>query len=52
MNQLQRAQANFQAAMQHFQRAGNVRREVPQLRDATERWLLNVDARIRRIQRG
>jgi tetratricopeptide (TPR) repeat protein len=52
INQLQRAQANFQAAMQHFQRAGGVRREVPQLRDATERWLLNVDARIRRIQRG
>ncbi|UCC47896.1 MAG: tetratricopeptide repeat protein [Gemmatimonadota bacterium] len=51
LSQLQRAQANFQAAMQHFQQAGNVRREVPQLRDATERWLLNVEARIRQLSR-
>jgi len=51
LNQLQRAQANFQAAMQHFQQAGNVRREVPELRDATERWLLNVEARIRQLSR-
>ncbi|UCC74769.1 MAG: hypothetical protein JSV86_09550 [Gemmatimonadota bacterium] len=50
--QLRRAQANFQAAQERFQRAGNVRREVPQLLDACERWLLNVDARIRRAERG
>lgn len=52
MNQLQRAQANFQAAIQHFDRAGSVRQEVPQLKDAAEKWLLNVDARIRRLSRG
>ncbi|KPK80816.1 MAG: hypothetical protein AMS25_08750 [Gemmatimonas sp. SM23_52] len=51
LNQLQRAQANFQAAMGHFQQAGSVRREVPQLREATERWLLNVEARIRQLSR-
>lgn len=50
--QLQRAQANFQAAMQHFNRAGNVRKEVPQLKDASERWLLNVEARIKQLSRG
>jgi tetratricopeptide (TPR) repeat protein len=49
---LQRARSNVQAAQGHFQRAGNVRREVPQLLDACERWLLNIDARIRRAQRG
>jgi tetratricopeptide (TPR) repeat protein len=52
LNQLQRAQQNFQAAMTHFNRAGSVRREIPQLKDATDRWLLNVDARIRQIQRS
>lgn len=52
VSQLRRAQSYFQAAQQHFQRAGNVRSEVPQLLDATDRWLLNVDARIRRAQRG
>ncbi|NIN72064.1 MAG: hypothetical protein GTO46_09135 [Gemmatimonadetes bacterium] len=49
---LERARSNVQAAQGHFQRAGNVRREVPQLLDACERWLLNIDARIRRAQRG
>jgi tetratricopeptide (TPR) repeat protein len=49
---LERAQANIQAAQRHFQRAGNVRREVPQYLDACERWLLNIDARIRRARRG
>ncbi len=52
VRQLQRAQANFQAAMQHFNRAGGVRKEVPQLKDATERWLLNVEARIKQLSRG
>ena len=52
LNQLQRAQQNFQAALTHFNRAGSVRREIPQLKDATDRWLLNVDARIRQIQRS
>lgn len=52
LNQLQRAQQDFQAAMTHFNRAGSVRREIPQLKDATDRWLLNVDARIRQIQRS
>jgi len=52
LNQLQRAQQNFQAAQAHFNRAGSVRREIPQLKDATDRWLLNVDARIRQIQRS
>jgi tetratricopeptide (TPR) repeat protein len=51
LNQLQRAQANFQAAGPHFERAGNVRPEVPALREATERWLLNVEARIRQLSR-
>ena len=49
---LQLARTNIEAAQTHFQRAGNVRREVPQLLDACERWLLNIDARIRRAQRG
>jgi tetratricopeptide (TPR) repeat protein len=52
LSQLRRAQANFQAAQQHFQRAGNVRREVPQLLEGTETWLIRVDALIRRAQRG
>jgi tetratricopeptide (TPR) repeat protein len=52
ISQLQRAQRNFNAAKDHFQRAGSVRPEVPQLVDACDRWLLNVDARIRQIQRG
>ncbi len=52
IQQLQRAQANFQAAMQHFNRAGSVRKEVPQLKDASERWLLNVEARIKQLSRG
>jgi len=52
LSQLQRAQQNFQAALAHFNRAGSVRREIPQLKDAADRWLLNVDARIRQIQRG
>ena len=52
LNQLQRAQQNFQAALTHFNRAGSVRREIPQLKDASDRWLLNVDARIRQIQRS
>jgi tetratricopeptide (TPR) repeat protein len=50
--QLQRAQRHFQAAMAHFNRAGSVRNEIPQLKDASDRWLLNIDARIRQIQRN
>ena len=33
-------------------RAGQVRQEVPALKDATEKWLLNIDARIKRAQRN
>ncbi len=51
LGQLQRAQGNFQAAMQHFNRAGSVRKEVPALKDATEKWLLNVEARIKQLSR-
>ncbi|UCF21235.1 MAG: tetratricopeptide repeat protein [Gemmatimonadota bacterium] len=52
VSQLNRAQSNFQAAVDHFERAGNVRAEVAQLKDAADKWLLNIDARIRRAQRG
>lgn len=52
ISQLQRAQRNFNAAKEHFQRAGNVRAEAAQLVEHCDRWLLNVDARIRQIQRG
>jgi tetratricopeptide (TPR) repeat protein len=51
LSQLQRAERYFQAAQQHFRRAGNVRAEVPQLLDGADRWLLNVEARIKQIQR-
>jgi tetratricopeptide (TPR) repeat protein len=52
LNQLQRAQRHFNSAKEHFQRAGNVRPEVSQLIDGCDTWLLNVDARIRQIERG
>jgi tetratricopeptide (TPR) repeat protein len=51
VGQLRRAQSDFQAALQHFKRAGNVRKEIPQLKDATEKWLLNVEARIKQLTR-
>jgi tetratricopeptide (TPR) repeat protein len=51
VDRLRRAQANFEAALQHFKRAGNVRKEVPQLIDATQKWLLNVEARIKQLTR-
>jgi tetratricopeptide (TPR) repeat protein len=52
LNQLQRAQQSFTSAKDHFARAGSVRREIPQLAEATDRWLLNVEARIRQLSRG
>ncbi len=52
VNQLKRAQMAFQNAQTHFTRAGNVRSEVPALKDATGKWLLNVEARIKRAQRN
>ena len=52
VSQLQRAGRAFAAAEQHFQRAGNVRKEVPQLADASGKWLLNIEARIKQLQRG
>jgi tetratricopeptide (TPR) repeat protein len=52
LSELQRAQQSFQAAKGHFARAGSVRREVPQLAEATDQWLENVGARIRRLSRG
>jgi len=52
LSQLQRAERNFAAAKTHFQRAGSVRNEIPQLMDACDRWLLNVQARIKQIQRS
>ena len=51
VGQLQRAHTAFEAAQTHFARAGNVRSEVPALNDATGKWLLNVEARIKRAQR-
>jgi len=52
LRQLQRAQQNFAAAKRHFGQAGSVRPEVPRLIEATDTWLLNVEARIKQIQRG
>jgi tetratricopeptide (TPR) repeat protein len=52
VNQLRRAQANFQAAIAHFNRAGSVKAEIPGLKDAADKWLLNVDARIRQLTRS
>jgi tetratricopeptide (TPR) repeat protein len=52
LSQLQRAEQNFGAAKTHFQRAGSVRNEIPQLMDACDRWTLNVQARIKQIQRS
>jgi len=52
INQLQRAKANFEAARRHFNQAGNVRKEVGQLTDGANKWILNVDARIKQLQRS
>ena len=52
LSQLQRAERNFTAAKTHFQRAGSVRNEIPQLLEACDRWLMNVQARIKQIQRS
>jgi tetratricopeptide (TPR) repeat protein len=50
--QLQRARSNIESAQQHLQQAGSAHRQIPQLLDACDTWLLNIDARIRRAQRG
>ena len=52
LSQLQRAERYFGAAKTHFQRAGSVRNEIPQLLDASDRWMMNVQARIKQIQRS
>ncbi len=52
VSRLQRARSDIELAQQHLQQAGSVRPEVPQLLEACERWLLNIDARIRRAERG
>lgn len=52
LNRLQQALRYFQSAQTHFGRAGSVRREVPQLQDATGKWILNVEARIKQAQRS
>lgn len=52
VNQLQRAQSQFEAALQHFNQAGQVRKEIPQLKDAADKWILNVQARIKQLSRG
>lgn len=52
LSQLQRAQSLFQSAQAHFQSAGDVRKEVSQFRDATQKWLLNIEARIKRASRA
>ena len=52
VNQLERAHSAFQKAGTHFARAGSVRKEVPQLKDATGKWLMNIEARIKRAQRN
>jgi tetratricopeptide (TPR) repeat protein len=52
INQLQRAQSQFQAALQHLNQAGQVKKEIPQLKDAAQKWLLNIEARIKQLSRG
>ena len=52
LNRLQRAENAFGSAKTHFQRAGSVRNEIPQLLEASDRWLLNVQARIKQLQRN
>ncbi len=51
LDRLRRARSNFEEALKHFKRAGNVRKEVPQFRDGAQKWLLNVEARIKRLTR-
>ena len=51
LNQLRRAGGYFQAAQQHKGKAGSVRSEAPQLREAAGKWLLNVEARIKQLSR-
>ncbi|MEE8520584.1 MAG: hypothetical protein V3S83_04425 [Gemmatimonadota bacterium] len=50
VRQLGAAKNYFAAAQTHFVQAGNVKKEVPQLKEATSKWLLNVEARIKRAQ--
>jgi hypothetical protein len=52
LDQLRQAQNYFQSAQKHFQRAGDVRQEAAQLRDGTDKWLLNLEARIKRATRS
>lgn len=52
LNALKQAQGFFQTAQSHFAKAGDVRKEAAQLRDATQKWLLNVEARIKRASTG
>ena len=52
INQLQRAQSQFQASLQHLNQAGQVKKEIPQLKDAAQKWLLNIEARIKQLSRG
>lgn len=52
LSQLQQAQRYFQQAQEHFQKAGDVRKEAGQFRDATQKWLLNVEALIKRASRA
>ena len=52
LNQLKRAEDYFQSAQQHLRKAGGVRKEVPQIQEATGKWLLNVEARIKQLSRS
>lgn len=52
LSQLQSAQSYFQSAQTHFARAGGYHQQIPALQDATGKWLLNIEARIKQIQRG
>ena len=52
LNQLKRAQGYFESAQQHLARAGAVRAEVPQIKNATGKWILNIEARIKQLSRS
>lgn len=51
LSQLQRALQSFQAAKEHLNQAGSVHQAIPQLRDNSDQWILNVEARIKNLQR-
>ncbi len=48
---LRRAKANFEAAGAHLRKAGNAHKQASRFREAAGQWLVNVEARIKQIQR-